>query len=89
MIDFQKAQAQATQKMRDIAGSAANEFAIQHEHTKKTKSGWVFFYNTIQYIETRDPMYMLAGNGPIFVSKEGELAVLPSSKPWQEFVEEL
>ncbi|WP_430649450.1 YrhB domain-containing protein [Bradyrhizobium uaiense] len=43
----------------------------------------MFFYNSSRYIETGDIAFALAGNGPIFVDRNGAVKTLPTSVPWE------
>ena len=55
-------------------------FAINNDKTIERPFGWVFFYNSKKFLETRDMRFRLAGNGPITVNKSnGELTVLGST----------
>jgi hypothetical protein len=38
--------------------------------TAEKHYGWIFMYNTIEYLETEDWRYDLVGNGPILVRRE-------------------
>ena len=69
--------------------AAGDEFVVMQEKTVETHSGWVFFYNTVEFVETGDPIAALAGNGPIFVSTSGEMTDLPTATPWQEAIKTL
>lgn len=53
------------------------------KETKEVEGGWVFFYNSRDFVRTRNPLDALAGNGPIFVSRRGVLTELPSAIPWE------
>lgn len=65
-------------------GAANNDnFAIMDDKTVETHSGWMFFYNTQEFIDTGDPTCALAGNGPILVQRSGEIIELPSSAQWE------
>jgi hypothetical protein len=86
MIDIKEAERLARDTIRNIAGTAENEFSLQSDRTVTHEAGWIFFYNSLRYIETGDPNHMLAGNGPVFVSKDGSVTVIPSHTPWQEFI---
>ena len=35
--------------------------------------GWLFSYNSKAFVETRDPMRMLIGKGPLLVRNDGEV----------------
>ncbi|WP_415891504.1 YrhB domain-containing protein [Neptuniibacter sp. PT8_73] len=44
------------------------------EETIEKPWGWVFYYQSKEYVETRDFRHMLAGNAPIIVNRiTGEL----------------
>lgn len=43
---------------------------LLNNETIEESFGWVFFYNTIEYIETGNPSYALIGNSPIIVNRE-------------------
>ncbi|MCX7428310.1 MAG: YrhB domain-containing protein [Planctomycetia bacterium] len=48
-----------------------DEYVIQEADTVERPFGWVFFYNTRKYIETKDPGYIRPGNGPLVVERSG------------------
>ena len=41
--------------------------------------GWVFFYQSKKFLETREASYQLAGNGPAVVLRDGTLHWLTSA----------
>jgi Immunity protein 35 len=73
----------AKSRIDEIAASVGDEFEILVEKTVDAESGWVFFYNSKEFIETRNPIASLAGNGPIFVKLDGTVHDLPSSTTWE------
>ncbi len=57
-----------------------DEPAVIDEATKEEDFGWVFFYNSKRYLETKKILFALAGNGPVFVGKDsGEVTMLGSA----------
>jgi hypothetical protein len=51
--------------------------------------GWVLFYTSEKYWETRDFKYAIAGNGPIIVEKEsGRMHHLGTASPVEKSVGE-
>jgi hypothetical protein len=89
MIKAEEAERLARDTIRSLAGTNENDFSLQEEKTVEHSAGWVFFYNSLQYIQTGNPIYMLAGNGPIFVEKSGKVTILPSHSPLEESVQQL
>ena len=77
---FQLAQARVNQ----LAQAAGDEFLIRVEKTQNVGQGWVFFFNTSDFVKTGNPVSRLAGNGPIFVTNNGLVHDLPSSLPWED-----
>ena len=64
--------------------------AIIDDATRETTLGWVFFYNSREYLETADVMQGLAGNAPIFVSKrDGFITPLGTARPIDEYIAEV
>jgi hypothetical protein len=83
-IDATKAVHLAQKKVEQLALSAGDQFEILPEETREVEQGWVFFFNTTDFVRTRDPMYALAGNGPIFVSHDSRVYELPTATPWED-----
>lgn len=55
------------------------EMAFNDDLTEDHAIGFVFFYNSKLFWETRDFQHSLAGNGPLLVEKKtGNTVVLPS-----------
>lgn len=48
---------------------------ILDEHTLATEFGWVFFYQSYDYIYKGDDRKMLVGNNPIMVDKDLNLVI--------------
>ena len=76
----------AQAKVDELGRMAGDAFDIVTAETKEVKQGWLFFYNSADFVRTRDPMFALAGNGPILVLRDGQVATLPTAVPWQEAI---
>lgn len=85
-ISMSEAEALAGELVVRLSAASHDDFVLVREKTVATDGGWVFFYNSREFIETGDPISALAGNGPIFVSKKGELRQLPSALPWEQAI---
>jgi hypothetical protein len=73
----------ARKKMESIAASAGIE-CVLIDRVAETKRGWIFFYNSKQFIETGNISFALGGNGPLFVCRDGTIRRLGTPLPWQE-----
>ncbi len=70
-------------------GTTQVQFVIDDSKTLEKSFGWVFFYNSKKFLETRDPMHIIAGNGPVFINKyKGEMPFGVSFKPIDEQIME-
>ena len=50
--------------------------------------GWVFFYDTKQYLETRDDRYLIAGNAPYIVNRQtGKVHSTGTAQPIEHYIE--
>jgi hypothetical protein len=88
-INASKARQIAHERVQEIEREAGCQLELLDVSTVQVKQGWVFFYNSADFIRTGSSADALAGNGPLFVSLDGRLTELPSSKPWQRALEEL
>jgi Immunity protein 35 len=82
-ISFDQARALAKNAVAALAATSGDELDIIHSNTIDASEGWIFFYNSKDFIETGDLSSALAGNGPIFVDRNGVVKMLPSAIPWE------
>jgi hypothetical protein len=73
----------AEKEINAIAAANDDDFAVVDHKTIEIAEGWVFFYNSREFIETGDSGSQLAGNGPIFVDRRGAVEILPTDVPWE------
>jgi len=85
-LDVSSATELASAKVDELARSAGDRFEILTERTQEIDAGWVFFFNTADFVRTRNPASALAGNGPILVTREGVIHELSSAIPWEDAV---
>jgi hypothetical protein len=58
---------------------------VVDEMTLTKPYGWVFFYNSRLYLETRDILHAVAGNGPVVVLADtGEVVTLGTARPSED-----
>jgi hypothetical protein len=55
--------------LRIASSKAGPPINIVDDKTIERPFGWVFFYQSQQYIDTQDRMYALLGNSPIFIDR--------------------
>jgi hypothetical protein len=77
------------EEARRIAGRAVEdeENAIDDGATVETEHCWVFFWNSKEFLQTRDFNAALMGNAPVIVSKlDGSLVETGTGRPWEHYV---
>lgn len=88
-VNHETAIALARQKIEELALTAGDQFEILSDCTEEISQGWVFFFNTADFVRTRHQASALAGNGPLLVTREGMIHHLPSGIPWENAVEQI
>lgn len=46
-----------------------DRLVVVDERTIEREFGWIFFYDAEKYLKTKQPIYAIAGNGPVFVNR--------------------
>ena len=65
------------------------ECEIIDSETLEHDWGWVFFYNSCEYLNTGNIIAALAGNAPFIVNRQtGELVSTGTARPTAEYVQE-
>lgn len=83
------ATALALEEIERLQCDAGCALSMRLELTTETANGWVFFYNSEEFISTRVLSTALAGNSPIFVNPDGEVHLLGTHLSWEEQVANL
>lgn len=82
-----------TPKERDILGLGQPQddmiqVAILDDHTITQDFGWVFFYESIKFLNSGDSTHALVGNAPIIVSRrDGQLHSTGTAEPIEAYIE--
>jgi hypothetical protein len=80
MIDQQQALAIVEAHLATLAQRLGEPLQIIEFQEKE--QGWVFFYESRNYLETQDISVMLVGNSPLLVLRaDGTLHLVSTSKP--------
>jgi hypothetical protein len=88
-LNYRDALRLAQAKIDELASVEGEQFALLAEEVRELEQGWVFFYNTADYLRTGDSMQALAGNGPILILRNGQITLLPSATSWQDEVRKM
>lgn len=89
-IDHAAARALASEHLNrpDPGWPDRSVLVILDEHTIEKPYGWVFFYQSQRFLETRDFSDGLAGNAPLLVTRAGELHDLGTAYPVEIYLQE-
>jgi hypothetical protein len=72
------------------SGDAGCQVAILDSATLERAFGWVFFYQSREYLESGNPSHLLAGNAPLIVSRAtGDLVVTGTAEPIENYIARL
>jgi hypothetical protein len=89
-LGLSEARSRAIRFLNDAVDQEAGAVDILDAATIERRYGWVFFYNSVRYLETGDPAFALAGNGPIVVlRKDGAVIPLGSAQPVDDALRDL
>lgn len=89
-MELLEAQKIAEEHLESIRKTCPVEIGFNYDVTEEFQIGFVFYYNSKEFWETKDFSKSLAGNGPLLVKKEtGELVVLPSNQAVKRSMREL
>jgi Immunity protein 35 len=69
MLDFQQSKNLAQGKLDELQTLSKLELILIDEVTISFDYGWVLFYQSKIFVETKNPDFMLGGNAPILVDK--------------------
>jgi hypothetical protein len=74
--------------LASAAGATAHPVALRDELTLEREFGWVFFYDSVQYLECGDKSAKLYGNSPIIINRRtGAVSRIDTSCAIEEGVE--
>lgn len=88
-INHSVAQQIAQSKVDQLASAAGDDFVLLLQETREVEQGWVFFFNSADYLRTGNHLHALAGNGPLIVLRNGDVIATPTAVPWQDVVSKM
>ncbi len=87
MLDFQQSKKLAQGKLDEFQTLSKLELILIDEVTISFDYGWVFFYQSNIFPETKNPDFMLEGNAPILVDKfDGSILLTGTAKDIAEYI---
>lgn len=85
-IDKKEALVAALRVIGEMQEQCGEDLEVLEDETVEVDAGWIFFYNSSEYVRTKDPLSRLAGNGPILVTRGGDIELIPSHISWSEYL---
>ena len=91
MVDFKydKALGLAKEQVSKLADTVNDSFEILTADTVTIDDGWIFFYDTVDFIREGKFGSRLVGNCPVFVMKDMSVHLLPTHMPLENAIEEI
>ena len=62
---------------------------IIDSETQEREFGWVFFYDSKEFVETGDFIHSIAGNAPVVVLRDGTIRTTGTARPLSEYLLEI
>lgn len=75
MLSLTETIAIAAAQLEGVAPSGGR--ALAFTKAKRSDGGWLFFYNSEEFLTTGNMGALLGGNLPIFVSDDGQVSLVP------------
>ena len=70
-----------------VARNPEYPLSLFHDRTTEIKNGWIFFYQSTRFIQTRDRDHFLFGNAPLIVdSRRGSVLVTGTAGPTETYI---
>jgi hypothetical protein len=85
MIDVREAKNIAIEKLKEIQDKSKVELMIMEDLTIEFEYGWMFFYQSTEYIRTKNPGAMIGGNAPIIVDKYNSSVHVTGTRREEQF----
>ena len=70
MITVEEALKKVVEYLRTTYANRPYELVVMEALTREEDIGWLFFFNTREFVETGDMNAMLGGNAPLFVERQ-------------------
>lgn len=88
-MDLDSAKAIVSKVINSKYYAPGDELVIVDEDTIEKDYGWIFFYNSREFLETGEFSARVAGNGPIVIEKaDGRITQLGTARPSEEYIRE-
>ena len=85
-ITAENARAIADQFLKILYGPATDAVIVD-QGTREEGFGWVYFYDSKEYLETGDISTMLVGNAPLIVDWNGRVYQTGTAFPPEDYIE--
>jgi hypothetical protein len=89
MITASEARDLAQRYVKALEQEAGCELELVDRFTLERPFGWMFFYQSSEYVRTQDPVFQLAGNGGLIVNRQsGTLTVAGSANTPEYYLDQ-
>ena len=85
MISNNKARELAQSKLEDLEAASSVELSIMDCETIEFKFGWMFFYQSKNFVMTGNDKFLVGGNAPIIVDKYNSSVHMTGTRRGERF----
>ena len=69
MISYAQAKEIVIEELAGLERESGTRLVLLEEQTRTESFGWVFFYNSAEFVRSGDVRHALAGNAPLIVDR--------------------
>src|SRR5690348_6815737 len=89
-MDRERARAIAADYIGDGRQTAEGiTLVIVDSQTQEHEFGWVFFYDSKEYVDTGDFLHAIAGNAPVVVLRDGTIRTTGTARSLSSYLREI
>jgi ribosomal protein L7/L12 len=89
MIDYERAVLLVQDELARLDAVEGDAWVVYLEHTIERPFGWMFFWGSDLYAETRDPAYLVGGNSPFIVDRHtGAVVGTGTALPPEHYIQQ-
>lgn len=89
MISREEADRIAQEALLTTERESRLKLVLLAEATKETPFAWIYYWQSAEYVETGNIVFLLGGNSPILVDKaDGAITFLPTARTLEENLHE-
>ncbi len=88
-VTRESAERTAKKYLRRLEKQAGKGLRLLDKETHEAGGGWIFFYDSEEFLESGKVSHALAGNAPFLVLREDEVIITGTARPLEHYLSKL